>query len=37
MNSVAALIQEISILLMLFEKVAIALYALVPDRMVKSP
>lgn len=36
MNSVAPVIQEVSIFPMLLEKVTIALYALVPDRIVKS-
>lgn len=37
MNSAAALIQLVSTFPMSFEKVAIALYALVPDRLVKPP
>lgn len=36
MISVAALVQEVNIFPMLFEKVTIAVYVLVPDRMVKS-
>lgn len=35
-NSVAALVQEVSIFLTLFEKVTVVLYVQVPNKMVKS-